>query len=584
MSFSVSGQLARNQYKRGFRCTRGARFFSPLSWVLLFMFAMPLSVLAVEDDFRQIEELAASGIPAFALRRLEQVQPEYYRDFESWMRWERLRIGIYRRQDHWAAMLERLQKLPHGLPADFRLWAAIQQIEGYSQLGRNEDAQILLGALLWDRDIIPNDEHLRLFRRHIIALHLASGRLEDARSASRRYRLDYTDDSPAWHLLLARVLLSSGQMEAALAGLAGLDGAAAKALGLIAEINADSSAQATYDRAAKLALQLLPQLRRWFWQEVVAVAGERQAIRLQLLSLEALTALQLLPPKEPSQGLLSAYAGYAEALALAAELSPADAVSLMQYAGERRSHDPLAARALYAHLSVSSTEPGLRHQAHQQLAGLLAGIHAGILLRHLYPINDALPTVVYPALVGHLLDARDLSAVARIFSRWRQPAKGVALYSWQIAWAHFSLHAGKLEDGLALLTRLLEQPPAAPLPERLIGEALDFAGRVPDAGRAFVQAVLMRRGKSEVSPELWFRIGVFFAKIGDDDAAVTAFLPAMVSGADSRLARRSLAAALGRLGVRADAEQIYRTLLKEEPDPLSRVVLEQALFELGTSK
>lgn len=546
------------------------------------MLSLPLPLLAAEDDEHQIEKLAASGLPAYALHRLEQAQPEYYQNFEAWMRWERLRIGIHKRHGNWATVLERLRNLPRGLPTDFRLWAASQQVDSFIQLGRSEDAEALLATLVWNRGAIPIDESLSGYRRQIIVLHLASGRIEDALGASRRYRQDYTDNSPAWRLLHARVLLSSGQAAAALGRLADTKGRVAEALRLISGISGEEPVDTAYERAAKLAPQLQPQLRRWFWSALVAVAGERRVTRLHLRSLEAMTAL--LPwAKEQNRMLLSAYVGYAEELAAKAGLSATDVNPLMQYAAEQVSRDPLAARALYAHLSRRATAPELRDQAQQNWGELLAGIHAGALLRHIYPVGEALPVAIYPVLVDTLLTAGDLEAVAEIFTDWKRPAVGLALHPWQLAWARFSLHAGKVDGGLALLTLLLEQAQAPELSDHLVGEALSFAEQAPEAGRAFVRALLVRRGQSEITPELWFRIGVFFVASGDDAAAVTAFLPIVAQGsgvAGIRLVKRHLAAALGRMGVWADAERIYRGLLRVEDDPLLRVQLEQALFDL----
>ncbi len=582
MNFSTSGQLPRSQYKRGSRYLRGARFFSSLFWLLIVAVGVPLPALAVVDEYRQVEELAANGVPAFALRRLDQEQPEYYRDFQSWMRWERLRIGIYGRQGDWQAMLTRLQHLPRGLPSDFRLWGAMQQVQGYGQLGRNEEAQALLTDLIWGRGAVPDSETLRQLRHQMIALYLAVGRVRDALGAVGRYRLDYADDSLAWRLLYARVLLSSGQVEAALVGLSDISDPVAQALRLIADIREGESGESRYDQAVTLAPQLNRQTRHWFWWALATVASERQATRLQLLAFEALTALQPAPGAR-KQALLSAYASYAEVIAREAGLSLSDAVPLMQPAARQVIQDPLAARALYAYLSRDVTEPALRNAAHQKLAELLSRLHEGALLRHLYPANETLPEAIYPALVDSLLAAGELEEVARVFTVWKRPADDEPLYQWQLAWARFSLHADKLDDGLALLTQLLADARAPSLPDGVVAEALRFGERVPETGHVFVRALLARQEASEITPGLWYRIGVFFGAAGDDVAAVPAFLRVIASSADTagaRSARRKLAAALGRLGARADARRIYHWLLQHEDDPLVRVELENALHGL----
>ncbi|WJW74774.1 hypothetical protein QVG61_09705 [Thiohalobacter sp. IOR34] len=446
---------------------------------------------AADAELQALGMLASAGAPQLVLARMDAVQPAFAEDPVSWMRWERMRIGLLESRRDWAALVARVAAAPADLAPDFLRWLRGRQAAALLESGQPAAARQVLRRLLWSAGDAGRETR-RGWRRLVIRSYLLDDRLADARVAVLRYRQDFGEEDPEWRLLSGEVLLRSGRPEEAHAVLAGLERPAARPLRLLAalrsgRLDADQVLARARRALEDTGLAVPVQARLW---DLIAQALERQ--QRPVARIEALErALALAAPGQAADGLFQVDAellwqAYLEAgrrIGNREQLLVGRDQDWYFAATEALEKQPLRARLLFAVLGETASDPHRRELAHDYLAAQLEALPGGRrLLRALYldggryPRPEAIPRLVRYRLVDGLLADGEVNAAAGLMRTIPEPPPGQDRFDWQLRRARVSVLAGELDEGSRLLAGLLEAetPPAGEALDRLLQVVFDL--------------------------------------------------------------------------------------------------------------
>jgi Flp pilus assembly protein TadD len=172
---------------------------------------------------------------------------------------------------------------------------------------------------------------------------------------------------------------------------------------------------------------------------------------------------------------------------------------------------------------------------------------------------------------GRWQEATESYAVVRALP----PGTGAAL-------ASALVHAGRVEEGLALYERLLLERPDDPWLHNHHGATLaDDLNRYRQAEKAFRRAVLLK----EDHPRAYVGLGAVLARLGRLQEAEGPMRRAIRLRADNSVAHRNLGVLLEKLGRHREAEESYRrAILLKEDDSTAHTFLGNALESQGRFK
>jgi len=558
-------------------------------------------------DLEQVEALVKGGAPNLALRLVERDQPPETQP-EQWMRWERQRLEIYKALRNRDAIVQRVARLPPGLPPAFRYWAQTQAVKAYLEASDAASARKLLRRLIWHENIPGGDKQaiaaqLARWRRLVIRSYLMEDNLADAQTALLRYKQDYRAKSDAWQVLHAEVLLRAGRTKAAFDVLAGVQSYEAQLMRRLAGLRLKwYQPRDVLKQAVKFggALRTRPALRRQAWvlaAEAAAQAGD-SAMRVGALE-KALTEADT-----PGQGRLfqvraddlwHAYDELAEAVGNTSRLVIGNDSDWLAKATSYQPTQGEYVRALYAFLSRQGQSEETRVYAHQRLTELLFEAGRGRVVQMLYteseryPSIDAIPAPVRYRLADKAFAAFDIRLAARMIKDLAAPPYGVDADTWALRRARILIYADEYKPALMLLSGLLDDKPEleTEFAERYLQVLFDLQtlGRHAEA-LALLESVDERVDNARMQREILYWQADSKLALGRYQEAAEFYLRSATfndsKGEDpwGHSARFHAAEALGKAGLIADARRVYLKLLKSTTDPGRRTLIERNIQQL----
>lgn len=562
------------------------------------------SARADDNALQAVTALAQAGARQLALERMDRLQPDPGRDPVGWMNWEHERLYILQNEQNWRGVVSRVGHLPAGLPADFVRWARTQAAASDLKLGRGQDARRLLRALIWSPGAAADPETFALWRRMVIRSYLLDGRVNDARTALARYRQDYGAQNGESRLLQARVALQSGHPDDAVRLLANAESHEARALDILARLRTASAApDKLYAQAAGLAAKAAkdPRGEADLWAAAAAAAraaGDRERV---ITALEHCLAVM---PDGPGDALLepdadalwTAYLDYGHYLGNGKQLLVGKDDQWYFAATDALKADPVKARALFAVLAFTTTDPARRNVAHEYLASMIAKLPDGNrLLARLYlhskrfPGPDSLPLPVRYRLVDYALGRSDLTLASRLMAGLDQPPAGTDPLDWQLRRARVLIRANQAAAGTALLDQVLKQHPSLDKKalDRFVQVIFDLqtVERQRDA-IGLLERLLTRKLPLQRRRELLFWTADSYNALRRYKEAGALYLESAIVQSPfamdpwAQTARYHAAGALAKAGFDGDARRLYQGLLNATHDPSRRMVLRHQIDQL----
>jgi len=283
---------------------------------------------------------------------------------------------------------------------------------------------------------------------------------------------------------------------------------------------------------------------------------------------------------------LARHVAHAEGVTLgAAALARADA-----YAEDR----PYEARALYAWVADEAREAGMRALAHARLVAHLrkhglVGVAQVLYLESARFVRDEPPpTEVRHALLEEALGRRDFAVAAQLARDLVEPPADTPPAEWELRRARILLYGGEHGRAVQLLAQLVA---AAPFDEAFAQRFLQVVFDLQAVGRhaealELLESVEGRVDNARMRRELLYWQAESAAALQRHaDAAQLYLHSARYGGSDGtdpwgHSARFRAAEQLVAAGLRADAETLYRELLRETSSPDRRLMIEQRIERL----
>jgi len=198
------------------------------------------------ESLSQMDEVVALGMPALALRLLQQEQPRWPKYSPDWYAFEYKRITLLATTQQWQQLIKRTQGLINAktndthITNDIKQWFITQQIIARLQLQQSGQALQQIRELLWNQEENIKPSVIALWRRLVVRAYLKLGADEDAQRALLRYQQDYPKGDEEWRMLQARVLLRTQRASEVLSLLSTTESNIEHALYLISTVRAES--------------------------------------------------------------------------------------------------------------------------------------------------------------------------------------------------------------------------------------------------------------------------------------------------------------------------------------------------------
>jgi len=337
-------------------------------------------------------DLARLGAPQLALSTTQQAQTAST-DRAEWFAWEILRWDLLYRLKRWPDLLLQVRNVPPDAPDAVRDQALWRRAQALAALHRDAEAREPLARLLWQGGL--DAAQAREARRLVIDTYFSQDRGDDAYLSILRYQQDFQPLSQAEIVNFVQGLAAHGKAAEAMAWLPQLrDGA----LDLFVRLSSGRVTPSMASEQARTALRIPG--TAGYWAVLAQAAASLQDKAGHAEALENLLAGQNedLPKvlRTSAEKLWQSYDAYALDLGNQHQLLLGDDASWLELAGRLAQDDPLAARALFAHLVRQSQEAALRTTAQTRLVASL--MHAGLVHTVFRLFGDQ------PDLVFRLLD------------------------------------------------------------------------------------------------------------------------------------------------------------------------------------
>ncbi len=569
-----------------------------------FLFASNSVVLAevnAEEQFATVESFIAGGARELAMRSIETRQTGDI-PIKSWMRWERLRIRLYRDRGDWSAISARIQTMPASTPASFRQWLLIEAAQAELNAHRGTAARKYLRRLVWASG--ATDKQMAYWRKLIIRSYLIDNRVDDARTALLRYKADYRAHSDAWQILHARVLMRAQDYQQAFSVLSDIQTMEANLLRLHAALHSGIyKPEAVMAKARRLAgrPRLKPGQLRRTWLLAVQAAKKLEDLGLATAFLEL--ALNVGLPDNPNDAffplaaddLWQSYTELAEVVGNRERLLVGDDAPWLDKAGKLAKTEAVSSRAIYGFLAIRVGVTSARDIAHQRLTDSLFADSKQAVARAIYARSahfkspTVIPDAVRYQLANEALKAHDVHQAAIWMKDLRLPPSGEDVGQWTLRRARTLVYAGDTKPAIELLRNMLSEREtlADDMAKRTIQVLFDLQA-VREHGDAYqlMQLVYDRVETQNVKRELLYWMGESKVALKEYEKAAELYLRSATlgqpKGADlwGQSARYQAAEALGKAGLAEDARSIYRGLLRVANDAKRRALIERRLQQL----
>ncbi len=556
---------------------------------------------------RELSQLARSGAPQLALRRMDAEQPAFETEPADWMTWERERLQILRSQGMDRALLARVAALPSGVGDDFLHQALTFAAESRLRLGENAAALAGLRALIWRHGEHADAAQMEAWRRLVVRAYVREGRVEDARLALLRYRQDYGDDNAEFRWLSARVMLQGGRAASAMKLLQGVEQPRSRFLYQLAALQsgeADPEGVLHAAEAAAGAERTPPGLQRAWWSLAARAAARAGRQRDEILYLEralglpADPELALLFPAVNADSLWRRYLDLGQQIGNDEQRLLGSDEDWYFPAVEVMEKDPLRARVFFAVLAEYTSDPRRRSLAHEYLVGLLDALPNGPrLVRTLYleaarfADVDTLPSVVRYRLIDKALAAGELQTASRLMAGLAEPPRGQDRFEWTLRRARVAIYTGDVDAGVAMLRALLDDSAAdwsAGRGDRLVQILFDLQTvRHHREALGLFGALLDKPLEARQRRELLFWMAESLEALEQYDQAAYLYIKSatltdpLAMDPWAQTARYRAAKALVSAGLLDDARRIFTSLMHATRDAGRKAVLKSEIQRLG---
>ncbi len=554
-----------------------------------------------QERFTTVESFIAGGARGLALRSIE-TQQNSDTPIDSWMRWERLRIRLYRDRGDWSAISERSRQLPSAAPVKFRQWLLTEAAQAELSARRGAAARRHLRHLIWSTG--ADQKQMAHWRRLIIRSYLIDNRIDDARTALLRYKSDYRATSDAWQILHARVLMRARDYQQAFRLLGDIQTLDARLLRLHAALNSGIyKPEVVMARARRLAgrSRLEPVQQRRIWLLAVQAARSTGDKHKATAFLELALAVDLgESPDDPffplkADDLWQSYIVLAEAVGNRERLLVGDDAPWLEKAEKLESSDAVSSRAIYGLLALRAGIAIVRDIAHQRLTDALFKDGKQTVARAIYSRSARfskpadLPDSVRYNLANEALKANDIRQAARWMKGLHQPPAGEDVAQWMLRRARTLVYAGDTKPAIGLLRKMLRERNTLDdaTAKRTIQVLFDLqAVREHAEAYELMELVYHRVNKESRKRELLYWMGDSRVAQGQYQKAAELYLRSATmgqpKGADlwGQSARYQAAEAMAKAGLAQDARSIYRGLLRVSEDAKRRALIERKLQQL----
>lgn len=553
------------------------------------------------ERFATVEAFIAGGARDLALRSIEAHQKADM-PVDGWIRWERLRIRLYRDRNDWSAINARLTGIPASIPAEFRQWLLTEAAQAELNAHRGAAARKHLRRLVWGGR--STGRQMALWRRLIIRSYLIDNKIDDARTALLRYKADYRASSDVWQILHARVLMRAGDYPRAFRLLGDIQTLEARLLRLHAALNSGIyRPEVVMGRARRLAgrprLEPVQQRRIWLLAEQAARKLKNQHMATAFLELALNVELED-SPNDPffpfkADDLWQSYSNLAKAVGNRERLLVGNDAPWLEKAEKLAKSDGVSSRAIYGLLALRAGIAIVREIAHQRLTEALFADGKQNVARAIYArstrfdVPTVIPDSVRYQLANEALKAHDVRQAARWMKGLHQPPAGEDVGQWVLRRARTLVYAGDTKPAINLLHKMLldRKTLTNGMAKRTIQVLFDLQA-VREHAEAYnlMQLVYDRVNKESLKRELLYWMGESKVALEEFEKASELYLRSATmgqpKGADlwGQSARYQAAEALGKAGLAEDARSIFNGLLRVTGDAKRRALIERKLQQL----
>lgn len=454
-----------------------------------------ISPLAFQS-LEQLDELVQLGMPALALRLLNQEQQKTRPFSRDWYGFEYKRIHLLSALGRWQGIVDRTQKLltqakpGKDIIPEISQWFLSQQALAWLKLDQPQQGLAIIRNLLWDMRINANPQAVAFWRRLIVRAYLLMNADNDAQIALLRYQQDYDaqnnhdgSDDPAnegdqsidedWKLLQARVLLRTQRAAEAKTLLSGLESVNAKALSLLATLQAQpKKAKSIIKQAEKEIIgQEISRHELWIWRYVIYQAH----LKLKQPAKAAVVAERILGLGDTpttlgeefsvkGNDLWQLYEQVGAAAGNQYHLLVGDDAIWYDKAYAIQNKARIRALGLYTKVALHSRDAQKREFSHQEIVKILDTKATGLeLINQMYlhstRVSDikSLPLSIRYRLVDYALSKSNLPLVARLMKSLNKPPEGEDAFAWHMRKARILVLQGNYDAGVKELKQTIAE-------------------------------------------------------------------------------------------------------------------------------
>ncbi len=519
--------------------------------------------------------------------------------------WEKKYYEVAELTENWESIIDRIDDTGNDLPLDLYKFAQTLAIRSEIELKRGSDARKRARRLIWN---IPYDsEYVLKWRELIIDSYLADQLYEDAQIALAEFNRDYRPDSPTWEHRYARILLLTGQREAAVARIEGLQTAEGRLLGLYAEYLSKTKFPA---EIIDDYIKLLPDLEHnsaltaELWAIVELLARADHHTETQVVAVENNLSIAYEPksvariasvvPPRSTIDLINAYENHAIDIGNSYGLIVGDDESWLMQAQEFEILAPVTARAIYSFLSFNASKPETRELAVRSLAAELVRAQHNRIFHLLFVADQSFPLdKVSLADLNRSaqweISQRDYASAAMIFASMTGPPEDTQREQWLLNRSRVSIYADDFQTASGLLMDLvnsLSVPMDSNLVDRIVQVIFDLQNRDQDLVAIGILNNLFEKSVDrQQKRELLHWLAESYSNQKLHQKSADLFLRSATMAEDwnddwGRSVSYRSAMELMEAGLFLDSRRIFNSLKELTFDPRLRAVIDERLEEL----
>ncbi len=577
---------------------------SDLSHIELDIDTQVTEKLSIVPDLEQIDQLIEIGALQLAHHLLQSMQSEQGQPGDAQMRETRFLDVAFQTGDY-QGILDRIDEIGQSEDIEFLKQLQLRAVAAEFELQRFAALRHRVRNLIWQ---LPYDQtDMIVWRDWIVRSYVAEDRLEDAAVALAEFYRDYRPSDPHWEERYARVLLSSGEYELALARLQPLQTSESALLRLFARYKLRQIPPLEMQTSV---LDLLPQFENSpfqlaeLWSIVESNARDINDYELRLMAIESGLSIRYsqsdsafysaaVPPATIKR-LLAAYHEYAFHVGNDFNLVIGDDESWMRLAYEFEITSMIAARALYSFLASQTQDPHVRRSSIEAFASTLAQdgltrlLHLLFIDSGTYPI-DEISAGIQTALANRAIVSKDYIAALTVLNAMAAPAGAAERETWTLTRARLAVAVDQFGQADALVTEAIR---ALPVPAPI--ESIDKIKQVlfemqekqqHESAIALFEQIYAQVGTDQLRREILRWISDSFAALDEPVRTAEFLLRSALLGDDwsddwGRAARLRAADRLSEAALFQDARVLYEGIYEDTLNPRGRAVIENKLKNL----